>query len=57
MESVGLSIENRKELDQLLVALLQRRDAGNCTKEEIHTIDTLVGRLNWDTAAAELEAA
>lgn len=53
MESVELTIYDRAELDQVMVALLQRRD--RCTADEVTVIDDLVGRLNWDAAAAELE--
>lgn len=63
MEPVELSIYDRAELDQIMVALLQRRNRlsvecrDKAAKEEAAVIDELLGRLNWDAAAAELEVA
>lgn len=55
MESVGLKIKDLEELDLLMVALLERRDKAD--RDEAAVIDELLGRLNWDAAAAELEVA
>lgn len=61
MDVVTLTIEDTHELDNLLVALLQRRerleaDDWDGASVQIQILDTLIGRLNWDVAAAELSS-
>lgn len=53
MESVGIQVESRAELDELMVALLQRRD--HVEAKEAALIDKLIGKINWDVAADQLE--
>lgn len=55
MEPVGLTMKDRRELDLVLLALLERRDKSNPT--EAAAIDELLGRLDWDAAGAQLEVA
>ena len=61
MDVVTLTIEDRHELDNLLVALLQRRerlelDTWEGASVQIQILDTIIGRLNWDAAATQLTA-
>lgn len=57
MESVALQIDNVDQLDQTLLALTTWRDqlSKDDRSEQVATVDQLIGKLNWDVAADELE--